>query len=73
MSWDEIGAIEEAKKVINCVAETRGRYGLTVVPGTLTGADRARLRELGAVDYRSYGTLQGRSRCRPISYLMTRL
>ena len=51
----------DAKQVINCVAETKGRYGLTIVTGTLTGADRARLRELGTVNYRSYGALKGRN------------
>lgn len=51
----------EAKWVINCVAETKGRYGLTIVLGTLMGADRARLRELGTVNYRSYGALKDRN------------
>lgn len=57
--YQEVDMTAEAKKVINCVAEARGRYGLTVVLGTLTGADRARLRGLGAVNYKSYGTLRG--------------
>ena len=48
----------EARQVIQCVTETRGRYGLTVVLGTLAGADRARLRELGTVNYKSYGALK---------------
>lgn len=48
----------EAKQIINCVAETRGRYGLTIVIGTLMGSDRARLRELGTVHYRTYGLLK---------------
>ena len=48
----------EAKQIINCVAETKGRYGLTIVLGTLMGADRARLRELGTVDYKTYGALK---------------
>ena len=48
----------QAKQVINCVAEARGRYGLNIVLGTLMGADRARLRELGTVNYRSYGVLK---------------
>ena len=47
----------EAKQVVNCVAETRGRYGLTIVLGTLIGAKRARLRELGTDKYKSYGAL----------------
>lgn len=52
---------EDAKRVINCIAETRGRYGLNIVLGTLSGANRARLREVGATSYKSYGALSGRS------------
>ncbi len=48
----------EAKWVVNCVAETRGRYGQSIVTGTLLGANRARLREVGATSYRSYGALK---------------
>ena len=51
----------EAKQIINCVAETRGRYGLVIVLGTLMGANRARLRELGTVNYKTYGVLKGHS------------
>lgn len=48
----------QAKWVINCVAETRGRYGLNIVLGTLMGANRARIRELGTNNYKSYGALK---------------
>ena len=44
--YHETDMTREAKWVVNCVAETRGRYGLTIVLGTLLGAKRARLREL---------------------------
>lgn len=56
--YRELDLTAQARKVVNCVAETRGRYGMTVVLGTLTGANRARLRELGTVHYKSYGTLR---------------
>lgn len=49
---------EEAKQVINCVYETKGRYGLNIVLGTLLGANRARLKELGTTEYRSYAALK---------------
>lgn len=52
---------EDAKQVINCVYEARGRYGLNVILGTLHGAKRARLKELGTVSYRTYGALKDRS------------
>lgn len=56
--YKEMDMTAEARQVIQCVTETRGRYGLTVVLGTLAGADRARLRELGTVHYKSYGALK---------------
>lgn len=52
---------EDAKSVINCVWETKGRYGLNIVLGTLLGANRARLKELGTVHYRTYGALKDRT------------
>ncbi len=48
----------EAKAVINCVFETRGRYGINIVLGTLLGAERARLKELGTDRYRTFGALK---------------
>ena len=52
---------EAAKQVINCVYETKGRYGLNVILGTLMGANRARLTELGTTGYQTYGALKGRA------------
>ena len=57
----EVDMTADAKWVINCIAETRGRYGLHIVLGTLLGANRARLREVGAINYKSYGVLSHRS------------
>ncbi len=56
--YDETDMTAQAKWMINCVAETHGRYGKGVVLNALRGANMARLRELGAVDYRSYGKLK---------------
>ena len=47
------------------MAELRGRFGKAVVFGTLQGANRARLRELGAPGLKSYGTLQALPRDTP--------
>ena len=55
--YQEVDMTAQAKWVINCVYETRGRYGLAIVVGTLLGANRARLREVGATEYKSYGAL----------------
>lgn len=60
-AYTEYDMTDEARWVINCIAETHGRYGLTIVIGTLMGADRARLRELGTTMYRSYGALKDMS------------
>ena len=56
--YTEVDMTTEAKWVINCIAETRGRYGQSIVVGTLLGANRARIREVGANAYRSYGALE---------------
>ncbi|MEH2960243.1 DNA helicase RecQ [Candidatus Merdisoma sp. JLR.KK006] len=59
--YTAVDMTEDAKWVINCLAETRGRYGQSIVTGTLLGANRARLREIGATAYKSYGALAHRS------------
>lgn len=59
--YTEVDMTDDAKWVINCIAETKGRYGQAVVIGTLTGANRARLKEIGAAAYKSYGALAHRS------------
>lgn len=56
--YTENDMTEEAKQVVKCVMETRGRYGIQIVIGTLLGANRARLRELGVTNYESYGSLK---------------
>ena len=56
-----IDMTEEAKQVVNCVYETRGRYGVNILLGTLLGANRARLKELRTTEYRTYGALKNRS------------
>lgn len=59
--FTEIDMKEDAKLVINCVWETKGRYGLNIIIGTLIGANRARLKELGTIHYKTYGALKNRS------------
>lgn len=44
--YEQADLTDAAKRMINCVAELRGRFGKAVVFGTLQGANRARLREL---------------------------
>ena len=57
----EMDHTEHAKWIINCVVETKGRYGIKIVTGTLHGANRARLKELHTMEYKSYGKLQDMS------------
>ncbi|MCR4763146.1 MAG: DNA helicase RecQ [Lachnospiraceae bacterium] len=59
--FTEVDMTEDAKQVINCVWETKGRYGLGIILGTLLGANRARLKETGTTDYKTYGALKDRS------------
>ncbi len=59
--YTEIDMTEDAKQIINCVWEAKGRYGLSIIIGTLLGANRARLKEIGAADYKTYGALRERS------------
>ena len=56
--FTEIDMTEEAKQIINCVYETKGRYGINIVLGTVLGANRARLKELGTDHYKTYGILK---------------
>lgn len=57
----ETDMTNDARWVINCIAETKGRYGQAVIIGILTGANRARLKEIGAASCKSYGVLAHRS------------
>ena len=57
--FETLDMTEAAKKVINCVYEAKGRYGRQIIIDTVAGAKTARLEEVGAVHYQSYGTLAG--------------
>lgn len=56
--FDEVDMTDAAKWMINCVAELHGRYGKAILFGTLQGANRARLRELGAERFKSFGRMK---------------
>ena len=55
--FETLDMTDEAKKIINCVYEAKGRYGKAIIINTLLGAKTARLKEIGAADYKSYGVL----------------
>ena len=55
--FETMDMTDAAKKIINCVYEARGRYGRGIIIDTVLGAKTARLKEIGAMDYKSYGVL----------------
>ncbi len=55
--FETLDMTDAAKKIINCVYEARGRYGRNIIIDTVAGAKTARLEEIGAVNYKSYGVL----------------
>lgn len=57
----ETDMTKDAKWVINCISEMRGRFGQALVISTLRGAKKARLKEIGATDFTSYGQLENRT------------
>lgn len=57
--FETLDMTEAAKKVINCVYEAKGRYGRQIIIDTVAGAKTARLEEIGATHYKSYGVLAG--------------
>ena len=48
---------DAAKNIINCVYEAKGRYGKRIIIDAVVGAKTARIEEIGAVNYKSYGVL----------------
>lgn len=60
--FETLDMTEEAKKIINCVFEAKGRYGKTIIIDTVAGAKTERLEEIGATGYKSYGVLASSSK-----------
>lgn len=55
--FETLDMTNEAKKIINCVYEAKGRYGKNIILDTVLGAKTARIEEIGAISYKSYGVL----------------
>ena len=55
--FETLDMTQAAKQIINCVYEAKGRYGKTIIIDTVAGAKTARLAEIGATSYKSYGVL----------------
>lgn len=60
--FETLDMTDAAKKIINCVYEAKGRYGKRIIIDTVAGARTARLEEIGAVHYQSYGVLAATNR-----------
>ena len=56
--FETLDMTDEAKKIINCIYESHGRYGKNIIMDTVLGAKTARLAEIGASEYKSYGVLE---------------
>ena len=56
--FETLDMTDEAKKIINCIYESRERYGKNIIMDTVLGAKTARLEEIGASEYKSYGVLE---------------
>ena len=56
--FETLDMTDEAKKIINCIYESRGRYGKNIIMDTVLGVKTARLEEIGASKYKSYGVLE---------------
>lgn len=60
--FEELDMTAEAKQIINCVYEAKGRYGKTVILDTVAGAKTARLEQYGTTKYKTYGILQDKNK-----------
>lgn len=60
----QLDMTEEAKQIINCVYETKGRFGKHVVLDTLLGAKTAKLAQYGLTSCRTYGALADSNKSR---------
>ena len=56
-TFETLDMTDAAKQIINCVYESRQRFGKTIIIDMVAGAKTARLAEIGAVNYKSYGVL----------------
>ena len=59
--FEELDMTLDAKWVVGCITEMRGRYGQALVIGTLLVANIARLKDIGASSYNCYGQLENRT------------
>lgn len=56
-TFETLDMTDAAKQIINCVFEAKGRFGRGIIIDAVAGAKTARLEEVGATEYKSYGAL----------------
>lgn len=59
--FEEVDVTEEARAVMRCVKEMRGRFGKGMVADVLCGSDSAKVRKFGLEACESYGALDATS------------
>ena len=59
--FEELDMTLDAKWVVGCITEMRGRYGQSLIISTLLGSKKARLKDIGATSYNCYGQLENRT------------
>ena len=57
-TYIEVDMVNEARKVINCVYEAKGKYGEDIIVDTLRGLSAPILFDYGTTSYSSYGSLK---------------
>ena len=58
---EEVDVTAQAKAIMRCVQELRGRFGKSIVVSVLRGANSQRISDLGLASCRTYGTLRTES------------
>ncbi|MBP1756837.1 MAG: recQ 2, partial [Firmicutes bacterium] len=60
--FEELDMTDEAKQIINCVFEAKGRYGKMIILDTVCGAKTAKIEEYGTNKYKTYGVLRDKNK-----------
>lgn len=60
-AFEELDVTQEARAVMRCVQELRGRFGKGMVADVLRGSDSAKIRKFGLEGCRAYGSLDATS------------
>lgn len=56
-NFETLDVTQEAKIIINCVYEVKGRYGRGVIADIVLGSNSAKMQDIGAQNYSSYGKI----------------